>query len=333
MNKRNSIILGLLFVILVVEIIVLAPKEVGIHPDEEVQAAVSAPKTEGSGQVMQNFHLVEAKAEGKEWELWGDRASRPNDNEQWTIEKVRVKFFASNGVTYTVTGEQGIIVPSKEKSDIRIQGNVVTRSSNGYVFKTESALYDSMNRRLTSPTNVEMTGPQEVEENTGHKLQRLHLTGGNMVAEFGTNEIRINRDVRAKKGVKGDRLAKIQSDRALFSGRTNLAQFFGNVIIDVDTMRITGPEAKFAYDPRSQALQSMLVEGGIKVTDTDKFATSSAVNVHFKDESVVFTGAPRVVQNGDELIGDEIIFREGGKKVEVSNARAFLDSKTLEKKN
>lgn len=331
MNKRNSIILGLLFIILVVEIVVLAPKEVGIRPEEDVQTSVPPQKPEGTGQTMQNVHLVEAKAEGKEWELWADKAIRPNDNEQWTIEQVRVKFFANNGVTYTVTGQQGSVVPNK--NDIRIHGNVVTRSSNGYVFKTESVFYDSKNRKLTSPQDVEMIGPIEKAKGDEGNLERLHLTGTDLVAEFGTNEIRINKNVRAKKGVTIDKVATIQSERAVFSGRSNLAHFFGNVVIDVDTMRITGPEAKFAYEPKKQTLNSMQVVGGVRVTDTDKYATSSAVDVHFEDESIVFTGAPRVVQNGDELIGDEIIFREGGKKVEVSNAKAFIDPNTMEKKN
>lgn len=324
MNKRNSIILGLLFVILVIEIVILAPKEVGLSPEENPEKAVAQKPHDGtSGQVMQDLHLVEAKTEGKEWELWADKAMRPKDNEQWTIEQVRVKFFANNGVTYTVTGNKGSVVPEKDKNDIRIEGNVVTRSSNGYVFKTESVYYDSKNRRLASPKDVEMTGPKDAEGDM------LTLTGTDLIAEMATNEITINKNVHAKKGIKGDRVASIRSERAVFSGRSNMAHFFGNVVMDVETMTLTGPEARFAYDPKTGTLDSVQVDGGVRVTDTDKFATSSSVSMNIKDDRVVFNGAPRVVQNGDELVGDEIVFLEGGKKIQVSNAKAQIDPNTV----
>lgn len=323
MNKRNGIILGLLFVILVVEILIFAPKEIGLAPaDIDVAAAPKLPEG-GFGQVGEDVHLVESGPEGKRSELWAKRALRTKDNGEWTLETVKVKFYAANGVLYTVTGQRGKAEPNTHA--IQVTGNVVTKSSNGYTFKSESAFYDSKNRKLTSPKEVEMEGPDD--ENGG----RLQLTGGELVADFGSNEIAIGNKVRAKKKLKEGKTAQIQSERAKFSGRTNLAQFYGAVVMDVDTMRITGPEAQFAYDRVSNNFDSVLVGGGVKVTDTDKFATSNSVSVFFKDDKVVFKGAPRVVQEGDELVGDEITFLEGGKRVQVSNARAQLDPKSMEK--
>jgi lipopolysaccharide transport protein LptA len=225
-----------------------------------------------------------------------------------------------------------------EKNDMHIEGDVETRSSNGYVFRTDSVSYDSKKRVLVSPHEIQMTGAADDQGG------RLNLTGTEMMADFGTNDIRINQNVRAKRPVRiGDKNASgangtigefhvvtIQSQRAVFSGRTNLAQFFGNVVIDVETMRLTGPEAKFSYDPKTRSLNSVTVSGGTRVTDTDKFATSGTVEINLKDSRVVFTGDPRVVQNGDELTGDRIVLSDGGKKVEVSNAKAQIDPKRME---
>ena len=327
MSRRNSIILGLLFVILVVEILVVAPRDVGAPPTQsQAKRLKPRPGTEGGGQIMTDVHLVEAKPSGKEWELWADRAVRPKDNERWTIEKVRVKFFAANGVIYTVTGLKGYVV--QVKNDMRIEGNVVTHSSNGYVFKTDIADYSSTARKLSSPHDVEMDGPPD---HAGHSI---HVTGADLVADMTSNEISINKNVHARKPVsrtgEPDRIANIQSQRAVFSGNANQANFFGNVVIDFDTMQVTGPQAKFAYDPRTENLDSVQVMGGVKVTDTDKFATSGTVNLSFKDTKLVFNGSPRVVQNGDELVGDVITFLDGGKKVEVSNAKAQLEPRTME---
>jgi LPS export ABC transporter protein LptC len=331
MSKRNSLILGLLFVILVVELIILAPKEIG-SPSETVAPSPPAASDKASAQIMNGVYSVESKGNGKEWELWAVRALQPKSNQEWTIERVKVKFYASNGVMYTVNGNQGHVVPNdKGVRDIKITGNVVTHASNGYVFKSESIFYDSEKRRLASPSDVEMISPPD--KNGGEMV----LTGADMLADLTTNEITVNKNVKTRKKIFNrngpERTAQIRSDRAIFSGRSKSAQFFGHVNVNIDAMTVTGPEAKFGYDEGSESLQSVLVNGGIRVTDQDKMATSQSVNVNFKDDRIVFKGAPKVVHNGDELTGDEIIFYDGGHKVQVVNAKAQIDSKTLEKDN
>lgn len=338
MSRRNSIILALLFVILVVEILILAPGELGLSPAEDQAATKSGtkssaqPEADSTGQVMRDAYLIGASGSEKDWELWAKKGIRLKESENWTIDQVTVKFYANNGVTYTVKGKKGFVVPSEaDKSDIRIEGDVETRSSNGYTFKTQSALYKSKERKLTSPHAVEMAGPQESKE------RNIRLTGSELVADFVSNEISVNRNVKARKKVGtvegDDKVATIQSQRAVFSGKSNLAQFFGNVVIDVDTMQISGPQAKFAFDPKTDGLDSMQVAGGVRMTDTDRFATSGSVNLFLREDKVVFSGSPRVVQNGDEVVGDQIVFMDGGKKVEVSNAKAQFDPKAMEKRN
>ena len=328
MSRRNSFILGLLFVILVVEILIVAPKEVGILPSRESSATATTAPEQGAGQIMYDAHLMETKESGKDWELWAKRATKSQSDEQLTIEKVKVKFFAANGVTYTVTGLKGRV--HQDRNAIHIEGDVETHSSNGYVFKTQVAEYSSKDRKLVSPGDVEMQGPRD---NSG---RNIHLTGADMSADLASNEISINRNVKAKKPVQKqgepERIANIQSQRAVFSGKSNQAHFFGNVVIEMDTMQVSGPQAKFDFDSRSQNLSSVQVAGGVKVTDTDKFATSGTVSLSFRDNKLVFKGSPRVVQNGDELVGDEIIFLDGGKRVEVSNAKAQIDPRTVEKR-
>ncbi|MCM2282934.1 MAG: LPS export ABC transporter periplasmic protein LptC [Bdellovibrionaceae bacterium] len=323
MNRRNSFILSLLLAILVVEIIIMAPKEVGVPQEEPAAPTVTESGDQMAAHTMQGVSSIGSKGEAKEWELDAVRAVRMNENEDWIIENVKVKFFGESGVTYTVTGNRGDV--DVRKNNIRISGNVVTRSTNNYTFKTEALDYDSASRRLVTPHDIEMIGPEE-ENGT-----RLRMTGKDLVADMNTNEITVAQNVRAKKSIDNGRLAAISSERAVFSGKTNSARFLGHVIIDVDTLRITGPEARFLYKPDGDTIESITVAGGVKVTDVDKWATSQKVSVHLEEDRFVFSGTPRVVQSGDELIGEEIVFLKGGREVRVSNAKAKIESATQDK--
>jgi LPS export ABC transporter protein LptC/lipopolysaccharide transport protein LptA len=328
MTRRTGIILGLLLVILVIEIIIVWPGELGRPPgsDENTEGHLSEPGQVANGQTgqeMTNGHLMETKEDGMRWELWAKKATRPMDNADWTIEKVKVKFYADKGVYYTVTGDKGHV--NTAVNDLQISGHVLTESSNGYTFRTDEAFYSSKKRELSSPNLVTMVGPQEPDGS------RLNLTGENMLADLNNNKIDIGRNVHAKKKIKDAKTAIITSDRAQFSGKSKYARFMGDVVIDVETLRITGPEATFSYKPGTETIDSMVVSGGVKVTDVDKYATANQVAVQFSEEKFIFDGAPRVVQGGDELRGDQIVFLDGGKKVQVSNGKAKLDSASVEK--
>jgi LPS export ABC transporter protein LptC len=336
-HRRNLVISSLLFVIVVIQVIVLLPNDLELQDKGPVaeEAANRAKKKRrldtkaskkpmgglvadtGSGQVIRGVHSVEVNADGKGWELWAEKGVRPKDSGEWSIEAVRVKFYASNGVSYVVTGKRGGVNPATY--DLWIKGDVVTLSSNGYRFESPAVSYNSKLKRILAPDLVEMIGPKDAEGS------RLELTGVEMTADLNTNEIKIGRRVKASKRVNSTRSAQIQSNHALFSGASNLAAFMGGVVIDVESMRITGPEARFVYDPGRDSLESVLVAGGVKVTDQDKFATSGTLSVNFKEDRYVFRGSPRVRQNDDELMGDEIVFLQGGKQVQVINARAQVD--------
>jgi lipopolysaccharide export system protein LptA len=125
----------------------------------------------------------------------------------------------------------------------------------------------------------------------------------------------------------------IKSHRSVFSGKDKAARFYDDVVLDLDSMRITGPEARFDYDNKTDTIKSVYVSGGARVSDADKWATSQNLSVDFVTNKFIFRGNPRVVQNNDELRGEEIIFLNGGKQVQVQQARAKVDERRLEKKN
>jgi LPS export ABC transporter protein LptC len=311
--------LGILFLILVIQVVILAPKTV-----EEANVREPGSKTEVSQQIdqaMHGAHLLETNESGKEWELWADEALSFRTLDQWALKTVKAIFFGKNGVYFTVTGKSGR-VETKTKN-MRVEGNVITRSSNGYVFRSESMDYDSEARQLKSTTPVTMNGPKD-NQGSG-----LFLKGLRMNMNLTTSLMVVEGQVQAEKALGNNRLLHIRSRTSQFSGKSKLARFLGNVVMDIETMRITGPEAEFAYDANQEIVTSVLVKGGVKVSDLDKWATSERLQVNFVDDSYVFEGKPRMVQNNDELVGDKIYFYEGGKRVRVESARARMDQKRL----
>lgn len=268
-------------------------------------------------QAMKEVHLVETSNGKREWELWADEALAFKSEQHWTIENVKAIFFGEDGVFFTVTGNEGFVEP--ETKNMRVKGNVITRSSNGYVFKTEEASYVSVNRTLKSPGAIKMVGPSDKEGNA------LKLDGVGLDANLNESTINVLSDVYGRKKFAKGQTAKISSETAVFSGKNNKAHFSGNVVIDFDSMRLTGPDAVFEYDRKNESVKSLYVKNGVRVNDAVKYATSDNVRVFFEEEKLVFRGSPRVVQNNDELRGEEIVFLERGDIVKVQRARARVE--------
>lgn len=322
---RNRLVqfgLGLGLLGLLVEVTLIAPRQ--IRDAENRPAPVpGAPPKNDVDQSMNGMHMIETQEGRKEWELWSNQAKSLKVQEVLELKKVRALFFSEKGVTFTVTGDTGRV--QLKSKNMRVEGNVVTRSSNGYVFRTERMDYDSAAKILTAPNKVAMQGPKDQD---GHALK---LTGAMMEASVTKASMEVRRQVRAEKALEGNRAALIRSQRSLFSGRDRTARFTGDVILDLDSMRMTGPEAEFEYDDKGQAVKSVYFASGARVSDSDKWATADKVKVEFDQNRFIFRGHPRVVQNNDELRGEEIVFLDGGKRVRVQGARARVDEKRMEK--
>lgn len=330
-NRFVQIALSLALLLLLVQVVLIAPSQIrdSVRDTETKAAVMPTPDLNRSGsgvdQSIREMHMIETKEGRKEWELRSDTASSINSNELLELEGVKAVLFSDNGVTFNVTGKKGTVqVKSK---NLRVEGDVIIRSSNGYVFRTPAMDYDSEARRMSSAGAVEMVGPKDVK---GHALK---LTGTGMQALLDESSMEVLRDVRAEKSLDRGRKALIKSHRSLFSGKDRTAKFMGDVVLDMDAMRITGPEAHFQYDSKRDMVKSVVFTGGARVSDSDKWATAQNVSVDFDTNRFVFRGNPRVVQNNDELRGEEIVFLDGGKRVQVQRARAKVDEKRLEKVN
>lgn len=316
--KYTRLFFVLLIGALVLEILLGFPIRLDLKLDEDEPRPVQdLTKMTGAEQKMSGVHLVESRAGNRDWELYAEAADGYSAKGTWELKNVKVLFYSEDRVQFTVTGKAGTI-DSKTK-DMNISGDVLTLSANGYRFQAPQVNYLAKSRLLKSEASIKMTGPPDGGG------QSMVLTGDKMETQVDQSLITINENVHAVKLLENGRKFSINSNGAEFSGTSYAARFFDKVSIELDSMKIDGPEARFQYNKDQDFLKSIVVQGGVKMTDVDKYATSEQVKFEPLENKFVLTGRPRVVQNNDEIQGDQIIFIDGGKKVKVENIRARMD--------
>jgi LPS export ABC transporter protein LptC/lipopolysaccharide transport protein LptA len=314
MKRLIPIFIGLLFVVIIVEILLLSPSDLDIGQNQN-EAIEFMENSEQIDQVVRGMHLMEASEKQKEWELWSDTAISLKTKNSWQLKKVKVLFFSDKG-SFTVTGKEGEI--HSVTKNLEVTGDVLVRSENGYQFRTEKVIYISEVKKLVSPGQVHMIGPPD------HRGFRLKLVGDSLESYVKTAVISIFGNVKTKKKVKKNQVINIKSERANFSGASYFAQFLKNVIMDMNDLRVSGQRARFNYSKNKNLVETILVKGNIRVSDKDKWATADTVLAFLEEDKLVFRGSPRLVQDSDELRGSEIIFLDGGNKVQVKGANMKL---------
>lgn len=337
MGKFKNLIFIVLLVALFIEVLIVFPNKLEKEAANEksnpvAEASKSEEQTEldANGdpkqkstvaeQKMKGVHLVESQKGLRDWELFSEAAEGSQEAGTWKVMKVRVLFYTKEKIEFTVTGDEGTI--DYKTKDLNIKGHVTTRSANGYVFQTPSITYASSIRQIRSPQEVNMSGPKD---SSG---QGMTLSGGRMTSYIDTTKMVIEGGVRAKKPMSEGKVFAVSADAAEFNGRDNQAKFRGTVQMSYDKMKLEGPEATFLYQKGMDLLTSVSINGGVKVSDVDKFATSETVNLDLLANKYTFKGRPKVVQNADELSGEEIVFLDGGKRVRVEKVRAKMEKKS-----
>lgn len=323
------VLLGALFV----EVLIIFPSNLNHEDEAEVRARVEAQQAEIkqkekagtpapsnlSDQRMEGVHLVESQGGTRDWELFAVAAEGSQTAGTWKLRDVRVLFYNKEKVEFTVTGDSGTI--DSVAKDLNIVGNVTTKSENGYSFQTPSIYYSSLTRIIQSPEIVRMRGPND---NSGSGMS---LQGRKMRVNVDQSRMYIQERVTAQKTMKDGKVFMVSANGAEFNGKNHEAKFLGSVQIDYDNMKLEGPEAAFLYEATQNVLSTVNIRGGVKVSDVDKFATSENVNLDLLANQYTFRGRPKVIQNSDELTGEEIVFLEGGKKVKIERVRAKVENK------
>lgn len=320
----RSINKGLFYILLTmlfVEILVLGSKY--IDKKESQDYNVKNIFDHSADQKMERVHLVEGVGSSKEWELFAETAEGFLGQGVWNLSKVKVIFYAKTGDSYIVQGKRGQIDGTTK--DMDIVGDVSTLSSNGYEFVTPSIHYYSATKQLNAPETLRLKGPKD------QAGQRLRLQGRGITTFLENSLMNIESDVVADRQMSNGKNIKIQSQKAQLSGKSNMVRFYQSVKMYYDTFSIQGPEALFAYHKGKDVPQSIIVNGGVQVSDIEKKASAENLQIDLSDDRYILRGSPKVIQGTDELKGEEIVLYDNGKKVKIQGISAKVKEDEVNK--
>lgn len=324
MGRYKNVFFIILLVFIFIEVLIIFPNRIEKNNSKESQVkdkALSkknkAKADEDAEQRMKGIQLFESQQGQRDWDLTAEVAESFKSKGSWELKKLKIQFYSKDQVEFIVVGDYGVVEKSK---NIQIKGNVVTKSKNGYQLMTPTVTYDASKRLIYSVDKVNVLGPNDMD---GRGLQ---IKGKGFEASIDENRMTILNDVEANKEMqtKGTQF-DIISKKAEFSGQVKEFKFSGNVKINYRKMKISGEEALFNYGEGQKSIQTVVVSGGVKISDDFKYATSERVKFDLNKDQYTFTGSPKVVQNQDEISGDQIIFLNGGKKVKVEKIKGKIE--------
>ncbi|MBY0451765.1 MAG: LPS export ABC transporter periplasmic protein LptC, partial [Bdellovibrionaceae bacterium] len=253
--NKSVFFISLVGVIIFIEILIAAPQ---ILEKEEIDSAepssalkeaadTSAPKA--IEQKMSGVHFVENGKNEKGWELFAVEANGSTEG-QWVLKTVKVQFYTNNQQSYTVTGDHGEV--DSITKDIIITGHVVTTSSNGYSFKTNTIRYMAKQKLMTSVDQVQMNGPAD-KSGPG-----FNLTGEKLLVDMAKGKMSILDQVVANKII-NEKPFKLTSVRADFSNKNQEATFSGHVQMKLGTTEALAPFALFQYSNQRKTLEKIVM--------------------------------------------------------------------------
>lgn len=318
----RSINKGLFYILITlffVEVLLLGSKY--IDKNDTLSSKSKNLFNHSADQKMERVHLVEGVGATKEWELFAENAEGFLGQGVWNLSKVKVIFYARTGDTYTVLGQRGQIDVATK--DIDILGEVYTHSTNGYEFVTTTVHYYSTKKQLSAPETLRLKGPAD------RSGQRLRLQGRGITTFLENSLMNIESDVVAERQMTNGKNIRIQSKKAQLSGKSNMVRFYQSVKMFYDSFSIQGPEALFSYHVGNDIPQSIIVNGGVQVSDLDKKASAENLEIDLSEDRYIFKGSPRVIQGSDEVKGEEIILYDNGKRVKVQGINARVKDEGL----
>lgn len=267
-------------------------------------------------QKMKGIHLMESAQGQRLWVLNAKEAESKKEDKDWALKKIKATFYGKNEVMYFVDADYGDI--NIQTKDINMLGHIDVSTSTGYRFVSTQLHYISKERKILSPQMVNLNGPLD------EKGERLSFSGDELMALLDKNEIVLDGNVKARKKLQSKLGILLNSDSAVLSSELNKVQEFKNVDIDYDDKKIKGPLAYLYMNTDTLDIKELIVQGGVSLKDGKNSGNSQNLFMDLLQNRIELTGSPRFFSENEELLGEKIIFHDGGDRIEVQGAKASI---------
>jgi LPS export ABC transporter protein LptC len=145
---------------------------------------------------MKDFHRSKIEDGRKVWEIFGDEASYYKEQKEAVVKKPRFYFYDKKGETAETSGDVArIYLNDKELEKMELQGGIRVIYQ-GYVLKSEEAIYVPAKDQILLPSKVVMTS------------DGMELEGSSMEVELQAKKVRVLRNVKTR--IEPDKLSKKQ---------------------------------------------------------------------------------------------------------------------------
>ena len=143
---------------------------------------------------MKDFHRSKIEDGRKVWEIFGDEANYYKEQKEAVVQKPRFYFYDKKGQIAEATGDVArIYLNDKELDKMELQGRIQV-SYQGYVLKSEEAIYMPAKDQIVLPSKAVMVS------------EGLELEGSSMEVELQGKKVRLLRNVKTK--LEPEKLAK-----------------------------------------------------------------------------------------------------------------------------
>ena len=294
--KRASPFGFVLVAIVVAEVIVLMPSK---RIDESQPTGFTTPREEVNLSIV-GFHAVNLDADGRRGTVDAKEAEVYKEKGFALLKEVDATIYSKGDNTIHIRAQEGKYY--LDKKDIEFFRDVVATSENlGYEFKTNTLKYEDGPKILSTNDQIWISGPNP-------KDPSLEATGLGLRGNTKTEEFSLLKDVRCKKHDVGADSIEIDSDKADVALNKNEALFKDNVVVRQKEMNIFTDNFLVTYNGRDKAIEKAKAFDVVKIVQGDRVATCQKAFILNKEQKIVMTGHPKVVQGEDVVEGKIVIF-------------------------
>jgi lipopolysaccharide export system protein LptA len=126
----------------------------------------------------------------------------------------------------------------------------------------------------------------------------------------------------------------VTSDRMEADELGNTVTFIGGVTLKKENMTLTSDRLVVYYDAVNKGVREIEAQGNVVVRQEGRVALAHKAVYHSKEEKIVLTGEPRIIENENQLGGESItMFMRSERSVIESGNVLFYQDKADESKS